>query len=68
MSRVFWAVNRDTGERWKPTGDDHQYLVMLDSGCLAEVTEMPHEGDYVDPLDTAVWEMRTKWDTKKPLA
>ena len=30
MSKKFWAINRQTGERWKPVRGE--YLVMYDSG------------------------------------
>lgn len=42
MSRLFYAVNRETGERWKPATDnpefyagtdvERQYLMAYDSG------------------------------------
>lgn len=56
MSRKFYAVNRKTGERWKPdtnTGKQHQYLVMYDSGCLAVVTQDFYT--YIKPLDVTKW-------------
>lgn len=37
MSKHFTAVNRITGEMWKSTNGS--YLVMYDSGYLAEVVE-----------------------------
>lgn len=54
MSKKFWAENRQTGERWKPSGDyQKEYLVMYDSGYLAVVKEDYYQ--YVSPLDTKVW-------------
>ena len=58
MSKKFYAVNRETGERWKPDSNsmaDHQYLVMYDSGYLAVVSEYNWEGSLIAPLDTKVW-------------
>ena len=49
MSRLFYAVNRETGERWQPptseqkffSGTDivHEYLMMYDTGTIAVVSE-----------------------------
>ena len=52
MSRKFYAINRETGERWKPE-KEKQYLVMYDSGYLAVVTEDFYT--YINPLNTAIW-------------
>ena len=53
MSKKFWAENRDTGERWKPTPGKKQYLIMYDSGYLAQVTEDYYQ--YILPLNIKVW-------------
>ena len=56
MSRVFYAVNRETGERWLPNPhEEKQYLVMYDSGYLAVVTFVPWENNYLAPLDPKIW-------------
>ena len=52
MSKHFTAINRTTGERWKSTNGS--YLIMYDSGYLAEVTEDFYT--YIKPLDTDVWQ------------
>lgn len=61
MSKRFYAVNRETGERWKrkQKGD---YLVMYDSGYLAEVTQDWYT--YIKPLDTNVWKVVVKDNIK----
>lgn len=51
MSKHFTAVNRITGEQWKSTSGS--YLVMYDSGFLAEVVEDYYT--FMKPLDTSVW-------------
>ena len=54
MSKVFWAENRETGEKWHPEpGTKKQYLVMYDSGYLAVVTEDFYY--YITPLDDKIW-------------
>lgn len=59
MSRKFYAVNRETGERWKPSEGsqyDKEYLVMYDSGYLAVV----EEGFYsqgITPLCHKTWKI-----------
>ena len=53
MSKQFYAENRETGERWKPKQGVKQYLVMYDSGFLAEVTEDFYT--YVKPLNPQYW-------------
>lgn len=56
MSRKFYAVNRETGERWTPNTHRYtkQYLVMYDSGYLAVVSE--HEdGANIHILDPSIW-------------
>jgi hypothetical protein len=56
MSRKFYAVNRQTGERWKPNPhEEKQYLVMYDSGYLAVVTYRPYEGNHLQSLDPKIW-------------
>jgi len=54
MSRKFHAVNRFTGEKWKPeTQAGKQYLVMYDSGYLAVVTQDFYTS--IEPLDYHIW-------------
>lgn len=53
MSKKFYAVDRVTGERWKPNKGQKQYLVMYDSGYLAVVTEDFYM--HISPLDTKKW-------------
>lgn len=56
MSRKFFAVNRETGERWMPNPrSGKQYLVMYDSGYLAVITEGGYYGIEIKPLDNKVW-------------
>lgn len=62
MSKKFYAVNRQTGERWKPEKKEssaicpfRQYLVMYDSGYLAVVTEEFYV--YIQPLDPTEWKI-----------
>ena len=55
MSKKFYAVNRETGERWKPDKrrDTKQYLMMYDSGYLAVVEEDYYT--HITALDYTVW-------------
>lgn len=54
MSKKFYAVNVETGERWKPNKTyERQFLVMYDSGYLAVVTQGFFT--YIEPLDRRVW-------------
>lgn len=53
MSKKFHAVNRKTGERWRPEKGKKQYLVMYDSGYLAKITEDFYT--FIEPLDRGVW-------------
>ncbi len=56
MSRKFKAVNRITGEEWKPSGNyKRTYLVMYDSGYLAVVKEDGWGGTFISPLDPKEW-------------
>lgn len=58
MSKKFYAVNKQTGERWKPQREQKQYLVMYDSGYLAVVTVDFYT--YIEPLDTEEWDVVLK--------
>lgn len=49
MSKHFTAINRKTGKQWKSTAGS--FLVMYDSGYLAEVTRNCN----VNPLDIKEW-------------
>ncbi len=55
MSKKFHAVHRKTGERWKPSGNDNQFLVLYDSGYAAVVTEQFYT--FITPLDPRVWKV-----------
>ena len=59
MSKKFHAVNRETGERWKPKYNEKigrkQYLVMYDSGYIGVVTEDFYT--YISPLDPREWKI-----------
>lgn len=58
MSRKFYAVNRITGERWKPSvsdSKDKEYLVMYDSGYLAVVEEGFYS--FITPLCPKTWKI-----------
>ncbi len=66
MAKKFYAVHRETGERWKPdkkytkkretTQRPYgQYLVMYDSGHLAVITVDFYV--YIEPLDPAKWKI-----------
>lgn len=63
MSKHFTAVNRITGEQWKSTNGS--YLVMYDSGYLAEVVEDYYT--YMKPLDTSVWKVIIKEPMQRKL-
>jgi len=58
MSRLFYAVHRETGERWKPQQGKTQYLVMYDSGYLAIVDVDYYT--YLTPLDPKKWQKVTR--------
>lgn len=61
MSKKFYAINRVTGERWKPDkslGYKSQYLVMYDSGYLAIISQEFYT--HIEPLDTKIWEAVVK--------
>ena len=65
MSKKFYAINRETGERWKPEPNcsaDHQYIVMYDSGYLAVVKDYGYDGSVIEPLDVKVWKKVIKED------
>ena len=59
MSRKFYAVNRLSGESWKPnphlSKKDKEFLVMYDSGYLAVVWVSLWETS-INPLDPKIWE------------
>lgn len=54
MSKKFYAVNRETGERWKPSRKG-EFLMMYDSGYLAVVGGSDWGGMFVSPLCTKTW-------------
>ena len=63
MSKKFWAINRQTGERWKPVRGE--YLVMYDSGYLAVVGDSDLGGQFVAPLNPKEWECVHEFKEKK---
>lgn len=66
MSKKFYAVNRETGEKWKPNArhKEKQYLMMYDSGYLAIIIEYVNSiGIY--PLDPKIWKTVIKENTKE---
>lgn len=58
MAKKFHAINRKTGEKWKPEEGKKQYLVMYDSGYLAVVTEDFYT--FILPLDPKEWRVVVK--------
>lgn len=58
MSKVFYAVNRETGERWKPEPNKQQFLMMFDTGYLAVVEEDFYT--YITKLDNKIWQTVVK--------
>lgn len=59
MSKMFTAINRKTGEEWKAKikGD---FLMMYDSGYLAECHDHGRDGVWVTPLDQKEWKVEYK--------
>ncbi len=67
MSRLFYAVNRETGERWKTltneqkffSGTDilHQYLMMYDSGTIVVVDQYSWGDKIGKPLCNKTWKI-----------
>ena len=57
MSKKFYAVNKTTGEKWKPDKNykSDQYLVLYDSGYPAVVTHYSGWEVSVVPLDLSKW-------------
>lgn len=57
MSKHFTAINRKTGKQWKSTNGS--FLVMYDSGYLAEVKVDFYQSDravpLIVPLDIKEW-------------
>lgn len=60
MAKKFWAVNRITEEKWKPERKG-EYLVMYDSGYLAEVFHSDFYGMWVKPLNPKIWKVVHKF-------
>lgn len=59
MSKKFYAVHRETGERWVAPNKD-TFLMMYDSGFLAVVSDRGWDGWWIQPLDTKVWRVVNK--------
>ena len=53
MSKHFTAINRKTGKQWKSTNGS--FLVMYDSGYLAEVRAQQIGWQSIIPLDIKEW-------------
>ena len=53
MSKHFTAINRKTGKQWKSTNGS--FLVMYDSGYLAEVRVQQIGWQSIIPLDIKEW-------------
>lgn len=65
MSKHFTAINRKTGKQWK--SKDGSFLVMYDSGYLAEATRTdPMTFPRIVPLDIKEWKtvLRKPMQTK----
>lgn len=60
MSKKFTAINRETGEQWKPRKDKKEFLVMYDSGYLAVICDNGWDGNSINPLDAKVWRKEVK--------
>ncbi len=64
MSKKFYAVNRATGDKWKPKCKGN-FLVMLDSGYLAEVSGYGEWEPSITPLNPKIWERRINKNMKR---
>ena len=64
MSRKFYAVNRYTGERWKPRPECKEYLMLWDSGYPAVVQESGWDGVFITALDPKTWKLVMKPSVK----
>ena len=56
MSKKFYAVHRETGEKWKPAQKLH-FPVMYDTGYFAECKYYSYAGYSITPLDMSVWKI-----------
>ena len=65
VSTKFYAVNKESGERWRSSEHEKQFLVMYDSGYLGVVTKIPWNGSDIKPLDTKVWSVVIKDNIKR---
>lgn len=61
MSQKFYAVDRETGEKWVGHKDQytHEYLVMYDTGYLAVVNDVAYETT-ISTLDPKKWRIVVK--------
>ena len=67
MATKFYAINRQTKERWKRNKrykKGKQFLMMFDSGYLAVVSNNDWEGMSVIPLDPKIWKTVIKSNFK----
>ena len=58
MSKKFYAINKETGERF--VSNKHHYLIMYDSGYCGVVETQDGYYTSVSPLDTRVWRVMYK--------
>ena len=59
MSNKFYAINRETGERWKPDPRrEEEFLMLYDSGYAAVISKDFYT--HVEPLDPKVWKVIIK--------
>lgn len=63
MSKKWKAINKVTGEPWKPSSDRHQFLVMDNTGFIAVATDYGYDGYYFEPLDMTQYYIvyKRKW-------
>lgn len=59
MSKKFFAVHRETGEKWRPS-EKGQYLIMYDTGLLGVVSPYSPGLNSIIPLDNTVWRTKVK--------
>lgn len=65
MSKKFYAVNRETGDKWKSKGSYKQYLIMYDSGYLGVVDKSDPYYMSITPLDPKIWKRVIKQNMKR---
>ena len=63
MSKKFYAINKITGDKWKPELNKKQWLMMYDTGYLAVVEHDFYM--YVTPLSPEEWTTVIKDNIKR---